>query len=320
MSDMQIPLFDDSKPKTPNPDWGEQVLQPIPIQKDQAQSPAELVPPDGQYQVTKNYAVSGSQMGRLLQELDTRAKNKQSAKISRQELSSQLTIPSERVESMFIFGRKVELITATNQLTTLGSILLKHDPYFLDTGNIWFLHFLMASNPNLIVWSRLFNHVFYQLSDATPAELVSYFPDIQGNKTEKVYNKNTREEIGAILRTYVDELYKSLGLLIRIDSGRYTIITDEFFISPFVWLASILAYRDRFYAGAPSLEVHLLVDAHLSPGRLFRQKEEVIRQALDSLHNLGLITIETRLGLDQVRFKRDITWVSAIARYFEEGQ
>ena len=52
------------------------------------------------------------------------------------------------------------------------------------------------------------------------------------------------------------------------------IITDEFDIPPYVWLSSILAYRDRFYPGAASLETHLLIDADFSPGRLFRQKKK----------------------------------------------
>jgi hypothetical protein len=135
-----------------------------------------------------------------------------------------------------------------------------------------------------------------------------------------VFSWNGAKELGAILRTYSDSVFKPLGMLVRVDTGRYVIITDEFDISPLIWLASILVYRDRFYPGAASLETQLLIDAHFSPGRLFRQKEERIREVLDRLHTLGLITVETRLGLDQVRFKREVTWISAIARYFEDGQ
>ena len=259
-------------------------------------------------------------MGRLLQELDVRSSSGQVAKVNRQELSSQLTIPSERLVSMFTFGRKAELVTATNQLTVLGKIILDNDPYFLNPGIVWFLHYLMASNPNLIFWSRLFNDVFYKEAEATPTQLLPFFLDTMGNKTERVFIKNTSNEIGAILRTYADDLFKPLGILIRLDAGRYTVITDEFLIPSPIWLASILVYRDRFYPGAASLETNLLIDAHFSPGRLFRQSEDVVRKALDTLHNQGLITLETRLGLDQVRFKREITWISAIERYFEEGQ
>jgi len=319
MSDMQFPLFDDSKPAPLNPDWGEQTLHAMPIHKDQARSSVDLVPPEAQYYVTKNYNISGNLIGRLLYELDIRQKADPPVKINRQELASQLTIPTQRIESMSTFSRKAELITANNHLTNLGALILKYDPYFLNPGTIWFLHYLMTSNPYLIVWSRLFNDVFYQIPDASPADLLGYFLDIKGSKTDKVFSKNTREEIGAILRTYVDDMCRPLGMVMRIESGRYTIITDDFLISPFIWLASILAYRDRFYPGAATLETHLLVDAHFSPGRLFRQKEERVREALEKLHKLGLITMETRLGLDQVRFKREVTWISAIARYFEEG-
>ena len=94
----------------------------------------------------------------------------------------------------------------------------------------------------------------------------------------------------------------------------------NFPIPPLIWLASILAYRDRYYAKAATLETHLLVDANFSPGRLFRQNEASVRRALDVLHNAGLLTAESRLGLDQVRFKGDFTWLSALTRYLQEGQ
>ena len=66
MSSKQIPLFDDFKPVSPRPEWGEQVLQPIPIHKDQATSPAELVPEEATLRITKNYDVSGSLLSRFL--------------------------------------------------------------------------------------------------------------------------------------------------------------------------------------------------------------------------------------------------------------
>ena len=87
------------------------------------------------------------------------------------------------------------------------------------------------------------------------------------------------------------------------------IITDEFDIPPYVWLSSILAYRDRFYPGAASLETHLLIDAILAQDD-YSAKEEGIRQTLDKLHALGLITVETRLGLDQ--------WLSVMLHGFRQ--
>ena len=76
-------------------------------------------------------------------------------------------------------------------------------------------------------------------------------------------------------------------------------------------------YRDRYYPRAASLEVPLITRANYSPGRVLRQNEVAIRRRLDELHNAGLLAIETRSGLDQVRFKRDMTWLLAIAKFLQ---
>jgi len=318
MNNMQIPLFDDSKPTPPRPEWGEQILQPIPLQKDQAISPAELTPDDATLRITKNYEISGSLLSRFLSFFNEHGDKP--IKLLHDTMSTELATPTGRIIGLINFSRKAELLTTENQLTPLAKIYLAHDQYFLNPGGLWLLHYLISSNPFSVSWSRLFNSIVYEVEEISPADMPIYFKDMQGEMSEKMFHWNGPKELGAVLRTYSDNLFKPLGMIMRIDKGQYTFIIDEFDIHPLVWLSSILAYRDRFYHGAASLETHLLVDAHFSPGRLFRQKEEVVRQALEKLHTQGLITVETRLGLDQVRFKREITWISAIVQYFEEGK
>jgi hypothetical protein len=318
MSGMQIPLFDDSAPKSPRAEWGEQLLQPIPIHKDQAASPVDLVPDDAIVRFTNNYNISGSLISRFLSFFNDLGDKP--IKLLQDTLSSELAIPSERIRGLMNFSRKTELLTSENHLTSLGKIYLKYDQYFLNPGSLWLLHYLLSSNAFVPIWSRLFNTVVYQVEEISPADMPGFFKDIQGGTSDKMFHHNGSKELGAVLRTYSEGIFKPLGLMVRVGTGRYLLISDEFDIPPLVWISSILAYRDRFYPGAASLETHLLIDGHFSPGHLFRQKEEVVRQALERLHNLGLITLETRLGLDQVRFKREITWISAIARYFEEAK
>jgi hypothetical protein len=317
MSDMQIPLFEDSNLPAPHSEWEEQLLQPSPVQKDQVASATELVPENAIIRFTNNYDVSNSVLSRFLSFFKERGPIK---KLSHSTLSSELAIPSGKIPGLVNLARTAELLTADYELTSLARILLKHDQYILNRGGLWLLHYLISSNALAACWSRLFNSVYYQVEEVSPSDMPTYYKDLQGNASDKWFSWNGGKELGAVLRTYSDSMFKPLALIVRVDTGRYAIITDEFDIPPLIWLSSILAYRDRFYPGAASLETPLIVDAHFSPGRLFRQKEERIRQVLDTLHSQELITMETRLGLDQVRFKREVTWISAIARYFEEGQ
>lgn len=315
----QLPLFNDTQSEPRPVEVGEQALEVIPLDKDRATSVVELTPVDGQFAFTKNYNISGGLVGRLLRALDEKMEVA-GATIGRDTFASDLTIPTQRVDGLFNFIRKGDMVTAKNQLTPFGQLILQKDPYLLNLGLLWFLHYMMASNARLVIWNRLFDHIFYQGDEVAPSESLSYFTDVKANMTDKVFQKNGRNEIGAILRTYADDLFKPLGLIMRIDIGRYTILTDEFAISPYILLASLLTYRDRYYPGAATLEIPLLVDAHFSPGRLFRQKDAWVRRALDSLHGRGLLAVETRLGLDQVRFKSNFTWLSAVASHFQEAR
>jgi hypothetical protein len=314
---MQIPLFDDSKSQPSQAKWAEQLLEPIPIQKDQASSPNELVPENAIVRLTNNYDFSGNLTSRFLSLL--KEDEEKSSKLLQDAMADELAVPKVRIPGLINFSRKAELLTNTNQLTTLGNIYLRHDQFFLNPGGLWLLHYLISSNALAASWCRLFNSIYYEAEEVSPSDMPVYYKDLQGGTSDKTFSWNGAKELGAILRTYSDSMFKPLGMLMRVDKGQYLLIHDAFDIHPLVWLSSILAYRDRYYPGAASLETHLLVDAHFSPGRLFHQKDEIVRQALDKLHTSGLITVETRLGLDQVRFKREITWISAITRYFEDG-
>ncbi len=313
----QLPLFDQNKPPLRKSKPPEQFLDPIAIDKDHAAKPSDLLPPDAQFRLTNNYALSGALTGRLLRALS----DEQTARTHTQiEFATILTIPEGRITNLFNLVRKLELVSAQTKLTPFGNLILTSDPFLLNPGSLWFLHYLISSNAKLIIWSRLFNYVFLKSETVGPSDISTYYSDAKAGMSDYIFNWNGAKELGATLRSYTDEIFKSIGLVIRIEKGKYSAITDEFPIPPLVWLASILAYRDRYYPKVATLETHLIVDANFCPGRLFRQKEGEVRRILDILHNMGLLTEENRLGLDQVRFKTDTTWLSAITQYFQEGK
>ena len=98
------------------------------------------------------------------------------------------------------------------------------------------------------------------------------------------------------------------------ERARYEQVVDRYRgIGP---VAGILSAMDE-HPGAAWLEVALISRAHFSPGRILRRNEAAVRRALDDLHSAGLLTVETRLGLDQIRFKREHTWLSAVAHHLK---
>jgi hypothetical protein len=313
----QISLFDQrSEPKTADHPV-EQALASIPINKDVGGgSLVDLLPDDALLSLNRGYPIRASHVSRLLRAAQERRAEKEP--IKRDDLAVELSISRARVEGSTNMMRKAELLQPKNAPTPLGSLVLAHSPHFDDAGLLWFLHYLLASNPYLVLWSHLFNQALVGREEITIADVTVQYTLLTGRWSKRTLDYKASKELGAIIRTYSDEMFSPLGLLGRRDIGAYDAPRDAGVIPPLVWLACLLAYRDRYYPGAASLETPLIVDAHFSPGRILRQREATVRRALDELHNANLLAVETRSGLDQVRFRREITWLSAVRRYCEE--
>jgi hypothetical protein len=274
----------------------------------------DLLPSEAQITLTKNYGVRSDLMSRILKSLIE--KEDKGQRVTREEIGMELAIPSERREGAFMVGRKAELITSVNKPTKIARLLIKYDPYLLDNGSLCILHYLLASNANLIIWSHLFNSVFFEYEDIEPNQSIIFFDSLSERWSEKTIKTKAKRELGGILRTYADEFFKPLDLVTRIRKGHYAPNSNSVVIPSWIWLSILLLYRDRYYPGAKSLEIGLIINANFCPGRLFRLNENTIRNNLDLLHNKEILTVETRSGLDQVRFKDDHTWLSAISEYF----
>ncbi|NTW45305.1 MAG: DUF4007 family protein, partial [Anaerolineaceae bacterium] len=219
MSASQIPMFDDSSPIRSHPDWGEQVLKPITLQKDQALSPEELVPEDGFFRLTNTYDYSSSLLSRFLKFFHDR---NPSIKITNDGIAGELALPTERFPSLFNFCRKAELLSDGKIVKPVGNIFLKYDQFFLNPGSLWLIHYLISSNPVAVSWSRLFNSITYEIEEFSSTEILENYRDVQKNMSEKVFRLHGGHELNAILRSYSDYLFKPLGLIVKLEKGRYT--------------------------------------------------------------------------------------------------
>jgi hypothetical protein len=310
----QPSLFDPDNPLKPVP--LEQKVEPIEIHKDApGLTLLEIIPKRAALEVIKHYEPQAMYIGRLLADLDKT--NPKGKVVSRSDIGKLVGMNKALAEGTFSAMRHMLMIDARTHITPFGQLIKNKSPYLDNHGLLWFLHYLMTSNARLVLWSNLFDFVFYQKDEITNQEISDAFRVLQGRWSEKTIIKKVPLEANAILKTYSEALFAPLNLLIKDDKASYTGYWNTASIPALVWLGIILLYRDRYYPGAASLETPLLVNAHYSPGRILRQQEQYVRQALDTLHNAGLLTVETRSGLDQVRFKRDITWLSAIIRHLD---
>jgi len=316
MSD-QLSLFDYSA-KSPRPEIAlEQELEPIPLHKDASgMTLPDLVPENALLALNRGYPIQASHVSRILRLAVERRSEKEP--IKRDDIALELSISWARVQGTINVMRRCQLLKPKNAPTPMGSLVQAYSPYMDDAGLLWLLHFLLASNAYLVLWSQLYDQILPRVEDITVADVTPHFRSLSGKWSESTLKDKVPKEIGGILRTYAEEMFAPLGILAKRDIGTYEVYNNTGVIPPLIWLACILAYRECYYPGVPSLEVPLIADANYSPGRILRQREAAVRRALDGLHDANMLTMETRSGLDQVRFRREVTWLSALARYFEE--
>jgi hypothetical protein len=309
-------LFDD-KPRF-NPTRWQQPIAPILIQKDSVQNSfPDLIPDDCILSLTRHYDIQSIHISKILQLLFNQT-NKING-LTRQELANTLSIPLARIQGTFSTMRKIELVTSDNRLSQFGELIYHTKPYLDDSGLLWFFHFLLASNASNIIWGYLFDNALNKNGKLYIRDITQDFSVLSGKWSEKSLNKKVPREVTAIFNAYLVGFLSPLQLISKFETGEYYYESNTVTVPDLIWLAALLAYRDRYYPNAPSLEVPLIVDAHFAPGRLFRANEMETRTRLDAINDLGLISVETRSGLDQVRFKRDITWLSALALYLQGG-
>jgi hypothetical protein len=309
----QPTLFDDT-PKKQKLDFWKQEIEPIQIQKDTANTElVDLVPPSALLALTRRYDIQAIHISRILNYLNEKAS--EGEEIVREEISKELAVTWARTEGTLNVIRKLHLITPHNKLTQFGKLVLSENPYLDNTGLLWLFHYLLSSNANLVLWSHLFNGLFFKLDEISMQDITQEMSILSGRWSEKSLKDKVPGESGGIIKTYVEGFLKPLNLITKLDRNKYDCSSNTHIIPDLIWLSAILIYRDQYYAGAPSLEIPLIVDGNFSPGRIFRQDQASVRQALDQLHNAGMLSVETRSGLDQVRFKRDATWLSVAAQY-----
>lgn len=296
----------------------EQELPSIPLDKDiPGARLIDLVPNAAILALTRGYSMRAVHVARiltLLNELEDKG-----ATITRAELGEDLSMTWASAQSYLNVMRRMALVDAKTRITPFGNLALLGSPRVDNDGLLWLLHYLVASDANLVLWSNLFNLAIYEEDTCTIQSVVKPFATLVGRWSEKTLVEKAPHEIGGILKTYTEELLLPLRLAKRIDVGTYEFYWNTALIPSLVWLSCILLYRDRYYPGATTLEVPLISRAHYSPGRILRQNEVAVRRALDELHNAGLLTVETRSGLDQVRFKQESTWIKAIAAHLQVG-
>lgn len=202
----------------------------------------------------------------------------------------------------------------TLKKTNLGSILFKYDDYFQNEGTLWLLHYLQSSNEYLLIWNRVMNHL-YDADEVNRKDLLTLFQDLKDSVSEDTYKHHIGKEIRVILDSYTNQKFSKLNLL-EFDGIGYLVHRNSD-VPALILLCSIILYRNVFYTGATALNIKDLCNTDNSPGKIFIIDEYIFRKQLENLKNTGIIGIESRGDLDQIRISDDLKFEDVLEKYYQ---
>lgn len=267
-------------------------------------------------QFTNGYYPDFSKISRILKFLSSQ-ENK--SKVLHKEIVSALGIPYRQVRSIISVMVGFGLVkTRGNILTFLGEKVAQFDPYFQNHETLWLIHYIVSSNPNLIVWNRVVTRVLQEHTEISlPFVIEEYFGDIKSSYSEQTYKDKLPREIRSVLDSYSASELSNLDILKSHEADHYyrTAPTE---IPDFVFLFSLVYFRDHFSPGATAINIENLSNDKNSPGSVFFLEAYQVRNKLNILQNRNLIRVEQFGNLDQVRYSESSTQESILEKIFGE--
>jgi hypothetical protein len=266
-------------------------------------------------QISQDYPIDLEQIARILQQC-------QNAECppNNETIADALGIGSERVGAYNSIARAFGLITkkgGKNVLSSLGQIVMRYDQFCTDSGTHWYLHYHITGASEHIVWNTLAQWVAdeRQLARSQASnELIEVC--LPFSKAEKSLRKHIPREVAAFVDLYSNGRFSSLRFITETDrvfrAGPSAPVPD------LVLLATAILYRDRTAPGATALEVRDLLYGASSPGRLMRISESRLRDAFGRLDQSGLVHVERKADLDQIRLGSTRSPADALELYYQE--
>lgn len=244
-----------------------------------------------------------------------REKNNSNGPVNYDELTQLTGLNRRKIRMLFTYLSDIGFNQKrTLKGTSLGNVIFRYDPYLETEATLWLMHFLSASNPYLLVWNRVFNKIS-DMDSVNRDDLIELFNDLRESVSDATFKEHLGKEIAVILDAYTNQRFSRLGLIETDDAG-YRIVRN-LDIPDQVMLASIIRFRDQYFAGATAIDVSPLCLGENSPGRIYSLDERVIRNKLERLKNHGFIALESRADLDQLRLSGDLTVERIMEEYYK---
>ena len=267
----------------------------------------------GKLQLTNGYDVDFGQIAQFLAVVE----RDERARIPLADLGNAIGLPYRQAENVGSIVRAFDLAQSISyKLTPLAKTINAHDRFFDDIGTLWFLHYVIASEPRHIVWNRLVNEIMSQVQRFTRDEFRDVFAHLSVSHSQKSSKNHVLKEVNVTLDAYTKQGFSRLAYLTAGGDSSYILGYREA-VPPLVLAACIARYRDKHRPGDTALAVTDLLTAPNSPGVVCQITEERLRAGLEALKTQPGMSLESRADLDQVRLTDttlDYVWME---RYYQ---
>ena len=223
------------------------------------------------------------------------------------------------------------------ELTDIGKITLKFDPYLEDIGTLWLLQYELASNKDLApLWYWVFN--LMRTREFTEASLSQGFTRFLAEENLPKYAKETvTRDIRCFKRTYspstraertgyhedlMDCPLAELSLIRESATpGNYSLhIGSHNGLPPLVFAYAVLRYRETNAQDQAAISLDDLRWAAGSPGRVFCLDSGNTLDILETLEReTDLVRVTRSEGISQITISQ-ISATQVLERYFRRSE
>lgn len=263
--------------------------------------------------LTSGYRLDLTQISRILDHC-ARADEQ----LSKQQLTDAVGLSGARVSRLWMMGTALGLFVKGEWAPSqLGCLVWEHDRFLDDLGTLWLLHYVLASNPDIVVWNTMTSVVIPENRSVTMDVAKPYFTDQMEEFSSLSYDVYLNKEIRSFFNAYTEQKFQYLNYLSTKDNVEYTWGQRES-IPPIIAFASILLYRTRFLPNVVTMDLtHLTVEPN-SIGKVFNLTVRQAQDLLEEIERYRYLYVETRADLDQIRFRDHIDFLETVRRYYED--
>ena len=239
----------------------------------------------------------------------------QRGRIPRIDLAEKVGFAERQVKQICSIGQAFGLIEQiTYKPTQLGRLIQSYDPFFDDIGTLWFLHYIISSNPHNLIWHRMVTQILPIHRSVTREQARSAFDDLRKTLTEYSSQKHVLQELNTVLDAYINQQVARISYL-YLNEDTYILGVGEP-IPPLVLGACIVCFRDRHRSYDTAISVEDLLNTPVGPGVILQLDERHLRAKLELLKMQPGLSLESRADLDQIRLvdnQPDYMWME---RYY----